>query len=144
MTMFDTGLDTTGLGQPITLTALEFDVLWEHLDLGDMPLVLKVPSPGRTNAERAQLVYRAWQAVVAKGLGRQVDLDPRLTGMLRLIARPQRELDGRLWLGHSVRLMAAADGEAGVLAVQESDRLTLRSADGLGLPRHALSVLPPA
>jgi hypothetical protein len=142
--MFDTGLDDTGLGQPITLTALEFDVLWEHLDLGDMPLVLKVPSPGRTNAERAQLVDRAWQAVEAKGLGRQVDLDPRLTGMLRLIARPQRELDARLWLGHSVRLMAAADGEAGVLAVQESDRLTLRTADGLGLPRHALSVLPPA
>ncbi|MET0238208.1 MAG: ESX secretion-associated protein EspG, partial [Kibdelosporangium sp.] len=142
--MFDTGLDDTGLSQPITLTALEFDVLWEHLDLGDMPLVLKVPSPGRTNSERAELVDHAWQTLQAKDLGRQVDLDPRLTGMLRLVARPQRELDGRLWLGRSVRLLAAADGETGVLAVQETDQLTLRYADGLGLPRHTLSVLPPA
>jgi hypothetical protein len=144
MTMFDVGLDASGLGDPITLSALEFDVLWEHLDLGDMPLVLKVPSPGRTNTERAQLVDRAWQSMQAKGLGRQVDIDPRVTGLLRLVARPQRELDGRLWVGHSVRLLAAADGDAGVLAVQEGDQLTFRSADGMGLPRHALSVLPPS
>jgi hypothetical protein len=142
--MFDTGLDTTGLGEPITLTALEFDVLWEHLDLGDMPLVLKVPSPGRTNAERAALVDRVWQSLEAKGLGRSVDLDGRLVGLLRLVSRPQRELDGRLWIGRGVRLMAAADGDAGVLAVQEGNNLTLRTADGLGLPRHVLSVLPPA
>jgi hypothetical protein len=142
--MFDTGLDATGLGEPITLTALEFDVLWEHLDLGDMPLILKVPSPGKTNTERARLVAAAWHSLDAKGLGRSVDLDPRLIQTLRLISRPQRELDGRLWLGRSVRLMAAADEESGVLAVQEGDRLTLRAADGLGLPRHALSVLPPA
>jgi ESX secretion-associated protein EspG len=142
MTMFDTGFDATGLGEPITLSALEFDVLWEHLDLGDMPLVLKVPSPGRTNAERARLIERAWDSMQAKGVGRQVDIDPRLTAMLRLIARPSRELDGRLWIGRSLRLLAAADGDAGVLAVQEGDQLTFRSADGMGLPRHTLSVLP--
>lgn len=142
MTMFDTGLDASGLGEPITLTPLEFDVLWEHLDLGDMPLILKVPSPGQTNTERAQLVDRAWQSLEAKGLGRRIGLDPQLAGLLRLISRPQREVDGRLWLGRSVRLLAAADGEAGVLAIQESDRLIFRRADGYGLPRHALSVLP--
>jgi ESX secretion-associated protein EspG len=142
--MFDTGLDNTGLGEPVTLTALEFDVLWEHLDLGDMPLILKVPSPGRTNTERAHLVETVWQSLDAKGLGRSVSLAPQLVQLLRLIARPQRELDGRLWIGRSVRLMAAADTESGVLAVQEGDTLTLRPADGLGLPRHALSVLPPA
>ncbi|MFB9300093.1 ESX secretion-associated protein EspG [Kibdelosporangium philippinense] len=140
--MFDTGLDASGLGEPITLTPLEFDVLWEHLDLGDMPLILKVPSPGQTNTERAQLVDRAWRALDAKGLGRPVSLNPQLAGMLRLISRPQREVDGRLWLGRTVRLLAAADGEAGVLAVQETDRLIFRRADGYGLPRHALSVLP--
>ncbi|MET0132328.1 MAG: ESX secretion-associated protein EspG, partial [Kibdelosporangium sp.] len=142
--MFDTGLDTTGLGEPISLTALEFDVLWEHLDLGDMPLVLKVPSPGRTNTERAQLVDQAWRSLDGKGLGRQMNLDQGLSTMLRLLARPQRELDARLWLGRSVRALAAADPDSGVLAVQEGNELTLRPADGLGLPRHALSVLPPA
>ncbi|TCO65588.1 ESX secretion-associated protein EspG [Actinocrispum wychmicini] len=142
--MFDTGLDETGLGEAITLTALEFDVLWEHLDLGDMPLILKVPSPGRTNTERALLVERVWESLEARGLGRSVSLSPELVTLLRLIARPLRELDGRLWVGRSVRLLAAATDDAGVLATQEGDTLTLRSADGLGLPRHALSVLPPA
>nr|WP_042195706.1 ESX secretion-associated protein EspG [Kibdelosporangium sp. MJ126-NF4]CEL22172.1 hypothetical protein [Kibdelosporangium sp. MJ126-NF4]CTQ92953.1 hypothetical protein [Kibdelosporangium sp. MJ126-NF4] len=143
MTMFDTGPDAGGLGEPFTLTPLEFDVLWEHFDLGDMPLVLKVPSPGRTNAERAELVLLAWQSLAAKGYGRQVSPDPRLAELLRLVARPQRELDARLWLGRAIRLLAAADGDQAVLAVQENDLLTLRHADGLGLPRHALSVLPP-
>ncbi|WP_330359584.1 ESX secretion-associated protein EspG [Actinosynnema sp. ALI-1.44] len=138
-----TGLDAGGgLGEPFTLTPLEFDVLWEHLDLGDMPLILKVPSPGRTNAERAELVTRAWQSLEAKGFADRVSPDPRLAGLLRLVARPHRELDGRLWLGRSVRVFAASEGDAGVLAVQEDDRLTFRGADGLGLPRQVLSVLP--
>jgi hypothetical protein len=138
--MFDSDFDSA----PISLTALEFDVLWEHLDLGDMPLIIKVPSPGRTNTERARLVAQAWDSLAAKGLGRSVSLSPDLVTLLRLIARPERELDARLWLGRSVRLLAAAVDEAGVLAVQEGDSLTLRAVDGLGLPRHALSVLPPA
>ncbi len=142
--MFDTGLDDAGLGEPVTLTALEFDVLWEHLDLGDMPLILKVPSPGKTNTERAMLVQSAWESLSAKGLGRSVDIDPQLVRALRVISRPEREIDGRLWLGHSVRVLAASTEESGVLAVQEGDTLLIRAADGLGLPRHALSVLPPA
>jgi hypothetical protein len=144
MTMFDTGLDTIGLSEPVTLTAIEFDVLWEHLGLDDMPLVLKVPSPGRTHTERAQLVDRAWQSIDEKGLGRSVDLDADLADLLRLLARPQREVDGRFWIGRSVRLLAAADEERGALAVLEHDTLTLRRADGLGLSRHALSPLPSA
>lgn len=140
--MFETGPDTGGLGDPFSLTPLEFDVLWEHLDLGDMPLVLKVPSPGRTNTEREQLVAQAWQSMGVKGFGRQVSLDPGLTDLLRLAARPHRELDGRLWLGRPVRVLAAADGDTAVLAVHEHDLLTFRRADAHGLPRHALSVLP--
>ena len=42
--------------EPITISALEFDVLWEHLRLAEMPLVLRVPSPGRTYTERRELV----------------------------------------------------------------------------------------
>jgi hypothetical protein len=141
--MFGIGLDDAGLGEPVTLTALEFDVLWEHLDLGDMPLVLTVDSPGRTHTERAELVNRAWESLAARGLGRSVSLSPMLADLLRRLSRPQRELDGRLWVGRSIRLLAAATDDLGVLAVQEGDSLTVRPADGLGLPRHALSALPP-
>jgi ESX secretion-associated protein EspG len=129
---------------PVTLTALEFDVLWQHLDLGPMPLVLKVPSPGKTELERARLVRRAWESIGDKGLGRQVDIDDDLVDMLRLLSRPEREVDGRLWLDKRVRVLAASREERAVLAVLTEDELTLTTADVTGLPRHAMSVLPEA
>ncbi|GAA0526512.1 ESX secretion-associated protein EspG [Saccharopolyspora subtropica] len=129
----------------VTLSALEFDVLIEHLRLETTPLVLKVPSPGRTHTERAELVERAWRSLASRDLGRPTGLDPELEAMLRLLARPTREVDGRMWLGRSVRVLAAADDDAGsaVLVIKDGDALTMRSAAITGLPREALSALPP-
>jgi ESX secretion-associated protein EspG len=141
--MFDTvpGADPY---EPITISALEFDVLWEHLGLGEHPLVLRVPSPGRTRDERAALVARVWNELGRRGLGRPVQVDDRLARMLRTLQRPDRELDGRMWLGRSVRMLVAATGDDAAMAVLTDNQLTLRPADTTGLPRHALSVLPSA
>src|SRR5216117_965383 len=95
--------------EPVTINALEFDVLWEHFALDAMPLVLRVPSPGRTDAERARFVRQAW-----RGLGRPIDLDPRLGRLLFLLRRPDREIDGRLWVGRPLRLFVAATGDEAV------------------------------
>lgn len=138
MTLFE-----PGVREPIALSELEFDVLWQHLDLGQLPLVLRVPSPGRTHTERAHLERRAWDGLEERGLGRPVQLDEELAAMLRLLADPAREVDGRLWLGRSVRVLAVAREEDGVLAVLDSGRLSLRAVSGLSLPREAVSVLPP-
>ncbi|GGP70401.1 ESX secretion-associated protein EspG [Saccharothrix coeruleofusca] len=143
MTLFGLDPDAPDLREPVTISALEFDVLWEHLRLETMPLVLKVPSPGKTHGERAELVRRVWADLERRGLGRPVSLDPALEDLLHLLNRPQQEVDGRLWLGRSVRVLAAAKGRSGVLAVLDGDQLTLRPASGEGLPREALSVLPP-
>ncbi len=143
MTTFGLDLGSNDLREPVTISALEFDVLWEHLRLETMPLVLKVPSPGKTHAERAELERQAWGGLDRRGLGRPVSLDPMLEDLLHLLNRPQQEVDGRLWLGHSVRVLAAAKGQSGVLAVLSHDQLTLRPASAEGLPREALSVLPP-
>ncbi|MFD1148140.1 ESX secretion-associated protein EspG [Saccharothrix hoggarensis] len=143
MTTFGLDLGGNDLREPVTISALEFDVLWEHLRLETMPLVLKVPSPGRTHAERAELERQAWADLDRRGLGRPVSLDPMLEDLLHLLNRPQREVDGRLWLGRSVRVLAAAKGQSGVLAVLDDGQLTLRAASSEGLPREALSVLPP-
>ncbi|MEV8437174.1 ESX secretion-associated protein EspG [Actinosynnema sp. NPDC051121] len=143
MTTFGLDLGSNDLREPVTISALEFDVLWEHLRLETMPLVLKVPSPGKTNTERAELEQRAWAELDRRGLGRPVSLDPMLEDLLHLLNRPQEEVDGRLWLGRSVRVLAAAKGQSGVLAVLEHDQLTLRPASAEGLHREALSVLPP-
>jgi hypothetical protein len=143
MTMFgvaDHG--PVGVGEPVTLTALEFDVLWEGLRLGTMPLVLKVPSPGKTYEERAELERRAWEDLERRGLGRPVALDPRLEHLLGLLARPTQEVDARLWLGRSLRVLTAAVGDAAVLAVLDGDHITLREASAAGLPREAVGMLP--
>ncbi|MEU4742227.1 ESX secretion-associated protein EspG [Actinosynnema sp. NPDC023658] len=143
MTTFGLDLGDSDLREPVTISALEFDVLWEHLRLETLPLVLKVPSPGKTHSERAELEQRAWADLDRRGLGRPASLDPGLEDLLHLLNRPQEEVDGRLWLGHSVRVLAASKGSSGVLAVLAHDQLTLRPASAEGLPREALSVLPP-
>jgi hypothetical protein len=127
---------------PVELSALEFDVLWEHYGLDQMPLVLKVPSPGRTDHERKRIVTGVWDDLGRRGLGTPGDPHPLLEHLLHLLRRADREIDGRLWLGAEVRLLTAATGDEAVLAVLSGGRLTLRPADSTGLPRFALSVLP--
>ena len=140
----DTGTD------PVEISALEFDVLWEHYyGLDQMPLVLKVPSPGRTDDERGRIVGDVWDGLARRGLGSPVDPHPGITRLLNLLRKPDRELDGRLWLrgptsNGELRLFVAATGDDAVLATLSGRRLTLRPADATGLPRYALSVLPPA
>ncbi len=137
-------LGESDVDEPLNITALEFDVLWEHLALDAMPLVLRVPSPGRTDAERAKFVRHAWDWLGRRGLGRPVEVDARLARLISLLRRPEREIDGRVWVGHQLRLFAAATGDEAVLATMSGSQLSLREADATGLPRHALSLLPPA
>ncbi|MBO0841153.1 MAG: ESX secretion-associated protein EspG [Sciscionella sp.] len=107
-----------------------------------MPVVLSVPSPGGTRAERAMLVDVAWKSLADKGYGRQVGLDPRLIRYLRLLAKPDREVDARLWLDRPTRALAAtADGLA-ILVVKADNKLIMREASPAGMPRAVLSVVP--
>lgn len=132
------GMNGLGLDdprEPVTISALEYDVLTEHFQLDPMPLVLKVPSPGRTDDERAALVDQAWAGL------ENADVQ-RLEHQLGILRRSEREIDGRVWVGRPLRLLAAAVGDEAVLAVLDGDHLTLHDADATGLPRHALSVLP--
>ncbi|GAA2338983.1 hypothetical protein GCM10009854_14250 [Saccharopolyspora halophila] len=130
-------LDTAETG----LSTLEFDVLTEHLGIPRVPLVLKVPSPGRTRSERAGLVEAAWRSLGQRGLGDPGGLDPELERMLRLLTDNEREVDGRLWLQRSIRVFAAADSERAVL-VTKDETLNLRPISPAGLPREAVAVLP--
>ncbi|MBP2322107.1 hypothetical protein JOF56_002492 [Kibdelosporangium banguiense] len=129
--------------RPITISALEFDVLWQHLGHEDMPLAVKVPSPGTTHTERRQLEEQAWAAIEQRGLGRQVDLNPALHHALDVLARPDREVDGRTWLGRSVRFLAASRGEEAVLTILADEFLTFHSIAATALPSVAIGVLAP-
>lgn len=146
--MIDELLEAERTERTMAVSALEFDVLTEHVGLTSPPLVLKVPSPGRTHTERAELVAEAWRSLRARELADGADVDPELRRLLRLLSSPAREVDGRLWLGRSVRVLAAADADSdsasAVLAVKDDDRVSLRSAAASGLAREACSVLAPA
>lgn len=126
----------------ITVSPLEFDVLWEHLRLGELPVVLRVPSPGRTDEERDRLVARAWAALGERGLGGPAAVDQRLARLIRLLERPEREIDGRFGTSRGVRLLVAATGDDAVFAVLSRRGLVLAEAPVTGLAREALSVLP--
>ncbi len=128
--------------EPITLSVLEFDVLWEHLRLGQLPLVVKVPSPGKTFEERARLEEQAWAALEGRGLGRSVEMNPDIEEILTVLAKPDREVDARAYAGRNVRVLAAATGEAGAVAELSGDEVTLRRASAAGLAAAALSALP--
>jgi EspG family len=145
MTLFGLDLGMGDTRDPVIISALEFDVLWEHLGLETMPLVLKVPSPGKTREERRDIEDQVWRQLGARGLGGPRALDPTLEDLLHVLNRPQQEIDARLWLAErSVRVLAAGKGQAGVLAVLDGGQLILRPAEADGLPREALTALPPA
>lgn len=141
MSLFGTGLGIEE-DRSITISVLEFDVLWEHLGLQDMPVVLRVASMGETNAERTRLVDAAWNSLANKGLGSRMDYDPRLTQMLRVIAHPDSEVDGRIWCQPHTRVLAATKDGAAVLVVFAGNLLTFRDAAITGLPREVLTQLP--
>jgi hypothetical protein len=127
---------------PITLSALEFDVLWEHLRLGALPLVVKVPSPGKTHEERALLEARVWAGLEARGLGRPVEVNPVIEEILGVLAKPAYEVDVRAHIGRNMRVLAAAVGETGAVAELSEGSVTLRHASATALPSAALAVLP--
>jgi hypothetical protein len=124
------------------VSAIEFDVLWHELGFDRMPLVLKVPSLGRTWTERREIEDRVWSDLECRGLGTPGRLDLTLTAMLRLLHAPSQEVDGRLWFGYGVRLLAARGPDTAVLATKVGDRFTLREISPGGLCAEAVSHLP--
>jgi hypothetical protein len=75
------------------LTPVELDVCWELLDLGDTPLTLALPSPGRTFTERGRIVAGVLDGLRERGLADAGGPVPELADRLRLLARPDLQLD---------------------------------------------------
>ncbi|MFC7617627.1 ESX secretion-associated protein EspG [Actinokineospora soli] len=126
----------------VELSAVEFDVLGERLGIEEFPVVLRVPSPGRTAAERADVEARAWDGLARRGLAEYPHVHPDLAAVLTTLARPTSSVDVRVWGAVEVRALAALTDGAAALAVLTRGAVTLRAIDD-GLPRHAVSVLPP-
>ncbi|GGP80660.1 ESX secretion-associated protein EspG [Saccharothrix coeruleofusca] len=115
-----------------TFRAAAFRAVWQHLDLGAMPLVLHVedaPAP--------------WDELVRGGLARGGEVDPWLVGACKLLATPPRSADLRLGIGSSaVRALAASAGSGVVLAVLRGDAVTVRELPRADVPSALVGLLP--
>jgi hypothetical protein len=122
------------------LSTLEFDVLWESLRFPRRHVVLDVPSPGVTRAERATLVARAWQALAERGLADRGHAEPELADRLALLAHPDRCVDGWVWTDREIRCLAAQAGRDALLGVVDSDEVWLIPATDSSFVEAAVSV----
>ena len=135
------------MSQPSTVTLelsrLELDVLWEHLRLGPYPTVFRMLGYGRTAAERARFVEQAWRSLDAKGFGRRGSPDPLLAELLRVLGRPELEVDARMNHGdRAVRALAGAQGGLAALGVLTGGTFTFSEITPGGLSRAAVGLLP--
>lgn len=130
--------------QRITLSWLEYDLLWEHLQLGAQPTVLAIDRHGVTTEQRARLREQGWSTLAAKGLGTPGAFHRDLEQSLRLLANPRWEIDGRLHLDASPRTstLIAANADRAVLAVLRPDEFTLYRLAPTGLAQAAVEQLP--
>ena len=130
------------MGGRITLSLLEYDVLWEHMRLGPFPPVIAVPSPGRTHDERAELRTKAWASLAAKGLGRPGAIDDRLEHWLSRLARPEWELDARMRENARTTALVARAGRGATVAVLTDDELVLWAAKPDQIVAETVGLLP--
>jgi hypothetical protein len=129
----------------LTLSWLEYDFLWEHLELGRRPPVLEINSPGRTVDERVDLRAGAWKSLAHKGFGEPGDIHPDLERCLRVLARPEWEVDGRLHLsadGPRTSVLIGSHGAKAAVGVLDANHLTVWPASATGLARALVAQLP--
>lgn len=107
------------------LSAAQWDVLTETLELERYPAPIQVRSHGRTTAERGRVRTDVGQQMRRLGLIRAGRVDADLEAAMRLLHRPASWLDS-VWLtdpaaDQPVRVLAACGGTVGVCALQDPD-----------------------
>jgi hypothetical protein len=129
-----------GLPGTVVVSATEFDVLWTREGLPDRHVVLDVPSPGITQAARAELVDQTLAELAERGLAENGRAEPELAQRLALLAYPRRSIDVWLWADRHVRALAATSGDQAMLGVVDRDEVWLIPARDTSFAPAAVSV----
>ncbi|WP_307845750.1 ESX secretion-associated protein EspG [Saccharomonospora sp. NB11] len=130
----------TVAGNSVVLSALEFDVLWDELDLARRHVALEVPSPGVTWTERARFVEQAWESLADRGLARGRRVVPEIADLMHLLARPRTSVDVWVWTDRRITGLAASSGRDAVLGVVDSGEVWLIPSRDEALAASAVSV----
>ena len=113
------------------LSLVEFDVVWRALGLGAPPVVLQLPSPGRTHTERRRVEAEVWTALRERGLAEVAGPEPALDRSLRLLAAPSLRVEVRAWGALTVRAAMADGGDGGLLARRHDDAVVLEACTSI-------------
>jgi ESX secretion-associated protein EspG len=128
-------------------TPLTFDFLWEAAGLGEPPYPLQVRSHGATEDERAVLRQRVNTELKARGLRDQSGrLEPWVEAWFTLLSRGSITIDALHipeFQRPPVAILAASDGDNGVVAIQDADGIWVRSVFAEGLVSTVVDLLPP-
>lgn len=125
------------------LTAREFDFVWHHLDLGDMPYPVDVPSNGTTVEDRARLREETFESLRHKGVLRDDRVTPRLAEQLRVLAEPKVSVDTVGFGDGPIRGVVASDGGTAVLASLARGAVAFATVRPTALASSIVEVLPP-
>jgi hypothetical protein len=109
----------------IELSATEIEICWKQLQLNDLPVVIDVPTLGRTDTERRRLVAHTLEGLRERCLFGTRGVDPDLTDLLVTLARHHWAVEAWLLLDRPVRALAACRGGVGTLATLDSNRVRL-------------------
>jgi hypothetical protein len=127
----------------IELSTLELDVVWRSQPFGELPLILDIPSPGATHAERAALEAQVWTELIERDLAD----DPghatnTVVTALQVIARRRLSLHLRTFGPDARRALVAQRGRRTVLGVLDDQGFRLARVADTGLANTLLSLLP--
>jgi hypothetical protein len=127
----------------ITLTETEFEVAWEVLRLGDLPLIFRVcvNRHGLTEQERSRVIEEAMDGLRRRRLAGARGMCAELTDALTLLASPRWVVDARLDVGGPVRAYGAGGrGDSAALAVLGGGRVVITATSRYMLPAEVASL----
>lgn len=124
----------------MVLSPLEFDVLWEALDLPPKHVALNVPSPGMTHTERRELVAQAWRSLEERGLADGTRPDGDLLDRLTLLAHPELSIDSWVWTDRQISALTVVSGDGVAMCVLDGDEVWLIPARDTALVEAAVSI----
>ena len=124
------------------LSALEYDLIWSELELGQPRYPLDLVSHGLTMEERAKLRADNLKPMTDGGLLTDGEVDPELATMLRILANPTKTVDLVGFSHGPLRAVAALGYDGAVLGTLTDRGLAVRPIRDTALVSSIVGVLP--
>lgn len=130
--------------QGYSLSHTEFDVCREFLGIEEFPVVLRLPSPGSTHAERRRIVRSGLDGLRARGLADEHGPHPGLAGLLQVLARPAAMVDARILASGGRRFaLGGVAADTAVVATVSSDEVRISRSSAYRLADDVAAVAGP-